>query len=410
MVRIRVKIIRHDGVSKKEALWQGLNKAEAYVYKMLQAKEAFFLVTDGEQAERILKPEIRDFLKGKGLEIQVPPEYMAMRTVMVKGLEWCVAELSNIQIQDQIETNYPNWKIEKVIKIPNNSKLMKLVCKSARTAEEIVNKGIVISNQKFAGRSLERETYVNITPCFRYYSYDHIMKRCTTSSTYKICSECSKDGHRFNECTSSTKKCINCGQDHKTTAFKCPVRKEILRQKIANMKKKKEPVSESDIRKAVERQIKEDLPNNYLAVIASAVTLADMREMECPGTFQYIMEEMYLANNLPKITFPATVIAGYQYHKTKKRTCEGSEEIVEGVVGGTIYTEEYIITPLETLVTSSSMPMPSPLAVPSTPTPANTPVSTPASTTVQSSLRREDTSIKQKPPMAPAKKKEKKRR
>ena len=113
------------------------------------------------------------------------------------------------------------------------------------------------------------------------------------------------------------------------------------------MKKKKEPVSESDIRKAVERQIKENLPNNYLAVIASAVTLADT------GTFQYIMEEMYLANNLPKVTFPSTVISGYQYYQTKKRTREGSEELEEGAVGGTIYIEDYIITPLEPLVASS---------------------------------------------------------
>ena len=66
---------------------------------------------------------------------------------------------------------------------------------------------------------------------------------------------------------------MNCGQNHKTTAFKCSVRKEVVRPKIANMKKKKETVPESDIRRAVERQIKEDLPNNYLAVISSAVTL-----------------------------------------------------------------------------------------------------------------------------------------
>ena len=132
-----------------------------------------------------------------------------------------------------------------------------------------------------------------------------------------------------------------------------------------------------------------------------------MREKECPGTFQYIMEEMYLANNLPKVVFPATVITGYQYHKTKKRTREGSQEIEEGAVGGTIYTEDYITTPLEPLVASSSMPMPSPLAVPTTPTPANTPASTPDSTPVQSPLRREDMSVKQKPPMAPAMKKDK---
>ena len=55
MVHIRVKITQHDGASKKEALWQGLHKAKACVYKMIQAKEAFFLVADGQQAKLILK-------------------------------------------------------------------------------------------------------------------------------------------------------------------------------------------------------------------------------------------------------------------------------------------------------------------------------------------------------------------
>ena len=43
-------------------------------------------------------------------------------------------------------------------------------------------------------------------------------------------------------------------------AFKCPVRKEILRQKTAEMKKKKGTVPDIDIRKASEKQIKEYLP------------------------------------------------------------------------------------------------------------------------------------------------------
>ena len=138
----------------------GLHKAEAYAYKMVQSKEAFFLITDGEQAERILKPEIREFLKEKGLEVQVPPELAAMRTVMVRGLDWVVAELNEEQILRQIETNYPEWKIEKVVKIPNNPKLMKIICKSAKTAEAVVGKGIIISNQQVC-RSLigERDLY-----------------------------------------------------------------------------------------------------------------------------------------------------------------------------------------------------------------------------------------------------------
>ena len=102
-----------------------------------------------------------------------------------------------------------------------------------------------------------------------------------------------------------------------------------------------------------------------------------------------------------RVSFPATVITGYQHHRIKKRAREGSEEVEEGAVGGSIFTGEYI-TPLEPTVASPPMSMPSPLAVPSTPTPANTPVSTPA----HSPLRMES-SVRQKPPLIPAKKKEK---
>ena len=190
-------------------------------------------------------------------------------------------------------------------------------------------------------------------------------------------------------------------------AFKCPVRKDVLKQKITNKKKKKDIVPESDIRSAVAHQIREELPDNYLAVIASAITLADVREKECPGTFQYIIDEMYMTNNMHRVSFPATVITGYQHHRIKKRAREGSEEVEEGAVGGSIFTGEYIITPLEPSVASSPMTMPSPLAVPSTPTPANTPASTPASTPAHSPLRMDQSSVRQKPPPIPAKKKEK---
>ena len=174
MVRIRVKITQHDGASKKEALWQGLHKAKAYVYKMIQAKEAFFLVTDGEQAELILKDHVRQFLRDKGLEVQMPPEHVAMRTILVKGLEWYVVSKSEEDIKHKIQSEYPDWKLDKVVKIPNTDKLMKLVCANVRTAGEIIDKGLTIFNQRFAGKSLEKEMYINVTPCFKCYKYDHV--------------------------------------------------------------------------------------------------------------------------------------------------------------------------------------------------------------------------------------------
>ena len=103
MGRIRVKIVRHDGTPKKEDIWQGLRKAKAFVYKIAQSKEAFWLITDGERAELILKENVRKFYEEKGLEVQIPQEYDSMRTILVRGLEWCVSEKSEVEIKIFIE-------------------------------------------------------------------------------------------------------------------------------------------------------------------------------------------------------------------------------------------------------------------------------------------------------------------
>ena len=44
MVHIRIEIVTHDGESKKPAIWQGLRKAGAFVYKVIESGEAFLLL------------------------------------------------------------------------------------------------------------------------------------------------------------------------------------------------------------------------------------------------------------------------------------------------------------------------------------------------------------------------------
>ena len=387
MVRIRVRIIEHDGAPKNHFVWEGLHKAKAFVYKVVQAKEAFYLITDNEQAELILRDHIREFWREKGLEAQTSPELVASRTILVRGVEWCVAEQSEIHLKNKIEAEYPDWKLEKVIKIPNNDKLMKLICSNIRTANDILDKGFVVYNQRFAGRSLEREMYLNITPCLKCYKYEHSTKKCQTPEGFKVCSECSKKGYRYNECSSQMKKCLNCGQPHKTLAFKCPIRKEVVKQKIGELKQRKqEKIPEATLRNAVAKQMQEDLPPNYLTIIASAITMANIREQECPGVYQYIVDEMYKANDLPAVKYPATVIAGYQHHAKKKRGRETFEEgqameAEEGAVGGEILNKErYTQSMLDLLAIQAEVSAP-------TPTPSQTPASTPAGTPIQSPVR-----------------------
>ena len=63
-----------------------------------------------------------------------------------------------------------------------------------------------------------------------------------------------------------------------------------MKQKIRELKQRKqEKIPEATLRNAVAKQMQEDPPPNYLAIIASAITLANIREQECPGVYQYIV-------------------------------------------------------------------------------------------------------------------------
>ena len=236
--------------------------------------------------------------------------------------------------------------------------------------------------------------------------------RSVGHQSYLICSECARTGQRFHQCNSQQKKCINCGQNHRTLAYKCPKRKEVIKQKVKEKKEKDQKIPEGHIRNAVERQIREGLPENYLIIVASAIALAEIREKDCPVTYQYIMDVMFRANGLPTVKFRATVIAGYEHHKTKKRSREESEiimgedeggELVELLVGAT--SMQYAASTL------SSTEPPTPMQ-----SPASTPAATPAGTPAQSPprvipIKPSEQAVKPKemrPPPGPQRKREKK--
>ena len=46
-----------------------------------------------------------------------------------------------------------------------------------------------------------------------------------------LCAFCGEEGRRQQQCKSETPKCINCGENHKTLAAKCHIRKNIIKEK-----------------------------------------------------------------------------------------------------------------------------------------------------------------------------------
>lgn len=64
--------------------------------------------------------------------------------------------------------------------------------------------------------------------------------------------------------------------------------------------------------------------------------MADIREKETPGVFNDIMQEMYQANNMPRVHFPPSVVSGYKSYKkrpTEKRDRDDDKEEEVGSMG-----------------------------------------------------------------------------
>ena len=376
-------------------------KAEAIVNKIIENKEAFFLITDSKNKDKLLKDEVRQEFMCKGLEVMYPPEYEAERTVLLKNVDAMIAALPVEEIAQHIAKQY---KTKKIVKIPNSSHLLKVIFQSSETADLAVKDGLTIHFQKFDKRNIE-EVFIPVVPCYRCYSYEHQKRACPKPEDYKICSNCSELGHTYDQCSTNILKCINCKRDHRTLAAKCSVRKGIIRSKINERRAR----SRSTVRgeKSVSQQTNIDLmrtklPENYLAVMAATITIADKREAEVPGVFQYIVNEMLKANGIPWMQFPKSVISGYKTiekesveteSKKRQRTddeCQVGYKRVEWAImpDGTWGR----ITPHMTPILQSPArpphitPTSTPAATPA-PTPANTPSTTPLPTPSSSPQR-----------------------
>ena len=346
MPRIKIRNTVHDGSNRRNKLWIIFADISLMVYKMLDTKDFFIIIVDNLNMEIALRGENRDKFKTNGFEVITPAEYEASRTVVVRGVDIHISNFDADEILTMIRAHpsQTDFKIDKIIKIPNIHWLLKVVCSDVLSADRIVSKGLYISRQFFPSEQVQKEKFVNVRVCMRCYSFDHLTKRCTRNSEYKVCSECSAVGHRFNQCESNVKKCLNCGEGHRTLAMKCPARKKKIKELDEKKKVQKTTPAESresDVLINVIKRHFDKLPENFAVVVTSALVLAQMKENERPGCYNFVVNEMFRANKIPNILIPASVInitasTDMEVDRSKKRQRDddNTEEEEEGAAGG----------------------------------------------------------------------------
>ena len=398
MVRIRVKINVHDGQPKKPGLIKCICAADAYINKIVESKEAFFLITDDNSMDVLLSEDSRRKFVSEGFEIQFPPEYEAARTVMIRNVDSVISQMTENEIVQKIEID-SNLKVKKLIKIPNSSHLLKIMFQTTAMADRVVEKGVKVGFQYFHKTNIEKEMFVSIIPCYRCYSYKHMKKNCPKPTDYMVCSNCAQPGHIYTDCQIRAYKCINCGLDHRTLAAKCEVRKKIIREKVKERRDRSRTrvPGRDDLMSVTTETLKVKLPENYLAVMAATITLAEKRETEYPGSYQYVVDEMLAANGIPPVRFPDTVVKNFQSQfrdkESRKRQRSQMDDTPMPEEASSQASQEsevpaYVLTSggIWRLATEVATHAPTPIHTPkSTPvqTPAPTPIQTPAPTPIQ---------------------------
>ena len=168
--------------------------------------------------------------------------------------------------------------------------------------------------------------------------------------------------------------------------------------------------------------LKVKLPENYLAVMAATITLAEKRETEYPGSYQVVVDEMLEANGIPPVRFPDTVVRNFQSQFKNKESRKrqrsqmedtpipeeaSSQASQESEMPSYVLTSEGIWRLATEVATLAPTPIHTPVSTPiQTPaptpiqTPAPTPAQTPASTPTTSPKR--ETGAKAKVPRAKA--------
>lgn len=326
---------------------------------MHAGRGVFFPIIHDEDLENMLNQETKKELTKNKFEVITPIEYGAMRTIIVKEVDSIVDDFQNDEIKFNIEQCNQWAQVIDVFKMGTTSKMLKVQFEITQMAQRAMKEGLIVLYQKIPPKKMEREIFVRLQPCTNCYGYDHETKKCEKRKM-TLCANCGDEGHRQQECSNQSPKCINCGGEHRTLAAACTVRKNLIKERRKQIRQRSrsrsqaqtilrlggettQGVSYADITKMKQKGAnkKETTTEDsegmekMATIILSAVVYSQYMETIEPGSFQKNMDEIYKKNGLQPVIFPSnTKTTGmtdiYKNIMRKYRTNEN-----EGTTGST---------------------------------------------------------------------------
>ena len=319
MPRIKLKTRGPPNKEKKLKLLSILCGKEIHVTKVFDANDGFaVLLLNDDHANKIFEKETKKSLEDNGFTPLMPPALKVKKSIILNRLDDIIYEHNEEEIKDEIilKNEWIGDGLENIFKFPNSSTI-KMTFNSAALAKRSTEKGLLAFNLSIPTTQIRQETFIPIQTCMRCYQVEmHSTKDCPKPPTYKVCSECSEEGHQWHQCKATTKTCINCGEDHGTMAMKCKLRKEIIREKRKEeQERQKGTYAQAAATKIVGQHATYSGPfqhttpfitrEEYLK-INICIAHAHQKNIETPGTYAEELNKVLTANKLPSIIIPET--------------------------------------------------------------------------------------------------------
>jgi len=136
MARIRIKDKDPTSSGRRAKLWQCFGQAKVTVYKVDDTKNAFFAIANDETIEKLMSTHCKAIFQNHQFEIQDPPEYNAMKTIIVRNIDRQIIDYEEREIKETIERENGWAKVEQVIKLPNAPTITKVRFETTQMAKK----------------------------------------------------------------------------------------------------------------------------------------------------------------------------------------------------------------------------------------------------------------------------------
>ena len=331
---------RQNGQKTSQTVSFKSHHLDINLIRLIEGKNAYIaLCHSKEDAIKMNTKKCLETLKKLDLTIANSLAFEARKAIVARNYDYRITSHLNEEILAEFNKNYPETPCTKVVVLGKNKLIMRIIFSEQDEAKTIAKDGFSLFHVRVPAYNIQIDEFNEVPMCMRCYKLNaHPTRRCP--ATEDVCSECAVTGHRHTDCTSATKKCLNCNGDHRTTAPQCPSRK----QEANNMRRS---TAQSNVREGVtySSAAQNGLPtmqtpnfmNMSMLKMSSAIMYAHSMNAVFPGTFNTELNKVLALNNLPQMIFPdnppsAQIITKFdqmnQANPTETRTIEPMETVV----------------------------------------------------------------------------------